>query len=500
MDDHELLERWVREGDSGAFGEVVGRYVNMVYAAALRQTGNRTLAEDVAQGVFALLAERAGSLKRGTVLAGWLYRATRYVSANALKLERRRAHHERRAAAMHQEHDDSGTANWEAVSGELDAAMAELGEGDREVLLLRYFQGQSLADVGRALRISEDAAKKRASRAMERLRTVLGRRGVAAASAASLAVVIGAHAAEAAPVGLAGTVTAAATAGTLTGGGAALVKGVVTAMAWTKTKAVVAGCVVLAVLLGGGVVAVRALGDRKDAAGPAVQRPVQEVQTMNAAQVIEANSPLGVLETLQDAFERGDEAAIKAACTPPPEADAARMQTFLNLDLAFTRMLRLTQARFGPQARNLAANQVTTGEVLDGLLRHATPAHVTIKGDRATFVPPVDADAMPPGWSKPTLYFVREDGQWKVDLQASFVFEVELELADAEANRTVDKEKRMEAILTGMTALFTRIADETEAGRMASLAEAHRTMGTGMQELVWDVRHFSTGMRPRGPQ
>ena len=100
--DGELLERWVRGRDEGAFGELVGRHVDMVYGAARRMLGGPGReAEDVAQAVFLLLSQKAARILArggGGGLVGWLYRATRFCCANVRKEEGRRKNREREAA------------------------------------------------------------------------------------------------------------------------------------------------------------------------------------------------------------------------------------------------------------------------------------------------------------------------------------------------------------------------------------------------------------------
>ena len=74
LDDQQLLDRYTTDRSEAAFGELVERYVSLVYSAALRRTGgNADLSNDVAQQVFTDLARKARSLPRGVVLAGWLH-------------------------------------------------------------------------------------------------------------------------------------------------------------------------------------------------------------------------------------------------------------------------------------------------------------------------------------------------------------------------------------------------------------------------------------------
>lgn len=185
--DHELLRRYADHGAEDAFTELVQRHLNLVWGAARRVSGNAELARDVAQIVFTDLARKAGRLPRGTVLAGWLHQAACHAAANEVR----------------------------------DAALAELSEADRSAVVLRYLSGRSLAEVGLALGIGEDAAQKRVSRAVDRMRDAFRRRGVTVGAGLTTAV-LDLAGAQQAPAGLAGWITAGAlTAGRSAGGTAA---------------------------------------------------------------------------------------------------------------------------------------------------------------------------------------------------------------------------------------------------------------------------------------
>src|SRR5205814_5862468 len=89
-DDIELLEKWVEHGCEDAFRSIVDRHVNLVYSVALRLVRNPHHAEEVTQTVFIILARKARKIRRQTVLAGWLYRTTRYAAAQIIRTENRR--------------------------------------------------------------------------------------------------------------------------------------------------------------------------------------------------------------------------------------------------------------------------------------------------------------------------------------------------------------------------------------------------------------------------
>jgi RNA polymerase sigma factor (sigma-70 family) len=243
--DAELLRLHAETGDETAFGELVARHVDLVYSAALRQVGgDSALAQDVSQSVFILLARQARALSRRASILGWLYTTARYQANHAVRAERRRRNREQEATAMH-EFESTPDINWEELHPVLDAAMHELSESDREVMLLRYFKGLELRAVGAAVGVSEEAARKRVDRALEKLRGVLRQRGVASTSAALVAVMHGAVV-TAAPAGLASTITTAVATGAVAGAG--FTTTLFQFMASTKIKST-AGAVLLAGLL-----------------------------------------------------------------------------------------------------------------------------------------------------------------------------------------------------------------------------------------------------------
>ena len=221
IDDTELLRRYVDESAESAFAELVQRHLNLVYSAALRQVnGDTHLAADATQLVFTDLARKARVLGGHRVLAGWLFTSTRYAAANLVRSERRRQAREQEALQMENlTKDESGPElDWQRVRPVLDDVMNELGRADREVVLLRFFEGRDYAEVGARMNLSPNTARMRVERALEKLRSRLERRGVASTSAA-LAAALAAQAVAAAPAGLASTVTGAALAGASAGMG-----------------------------------------------------------------------------------------------------------------------------------------------------------------------------------------------------------------------------------------------------------------------------------------
>lgn len=209
---NDLLVEYALNGTESAFRELVARYIDLVYSTALRKVGGDShLAQDVAQTVFLHLAKKARRLSRNTRLGGWLHQATCNVAATVTRAERRRLARERQAAQMNIFNNDSPGALVH-IAPILDDAIGQLPEEDRTAVLLRFFEKRDFRAVAEALGSSEDAARMRVNRALEKLGVILKRRGVTL-SATALGVALAAEAVTAAPVGLAATVAGSALAG-----------------------------------------------------------------------------------------------------------------------------------------------------------------------------------------------------------------------------------------------------------------------------------------------
>lgn len=239
----QLLAEYVKSGSETAFRELVDRYVDLVYSAAVRLVnGDTHLAEDVTQTVFADLARLARSLSGEVMLGGWLHRHTCFVAGKTMRGERRRQIRERQAVEMNAIEDHSA-ANLKSVAPILDDAINQLGAEDRKAILLRFFEQRDFRSVGEALASSEDGARKRVNRALEKLHLLLSRRGVAL-SAAALGTALGTQAVSAAPVGLAAGVATSALATAATA--STLTLTLLNIMSMTKVKIAVVSALVVA--------------------------------------------------------------------------------------------------------------------------------------------------------------------------------------------------------------------------------------------------------------
>lgn len=147
-DDATLLQSYASDRSESDFAELVRRHVNLVYSAALRQVnGDVHLAQDVTQLVFTDLARKAGSMANHRLLAGWLFTSTRFAASKLVRGEQRRRLREQEAQSMQEitASDSTVSLEWERVRPVLDDALAELGERDREAILLRYLEGREFA-------------------------------------------------------------------------------------------------------------------------------------------------------------------------------------------------------------------------------------------------------------------------------------------------------------------------------------------------------------------
>lgn len=243
--DRELVISYAREGSEVAFRALVARHVNLVFAAAFRQAGDAGVAEEITQNVFVALARKAPRLAGHETLAGWLHRTAILEAKARIRAELRRQRREEAAvelAALQHE----GCSPAEDLTPLLDEGLLNLRETDRLALVLRFLEERSLREVGSLLGVDEDAARKRVSRALERLAGFFRARGFAVPSTAG--PVLLANAVKAAPAGLAASVSSAG----LAAGGAAsgLPLVLLHLMTLTKTQTAVVCALLAAVPLG----------------------------------------------------------------------------------------------------------------------------------------------------------------------------------------------------------------------------------------------------------
>jgi RNA polymerase sigma factor (sigma-70 family) len=324
LTDHELLTRFARNGDEAAFATLVTRHVNLVWSAARRFTGDDTLASEVTQAVFIILAQKAGRLSAQTVLTGWLYQTARLTAANALKENRRRQQREHQAYMESTLTPNETNEAWQQLAPVLDEAMHALRTADRDAVLLRFFENKTLADVGAALGVTEDAARVRVNRALDKLRALLAKQGIKF-GATAIAGAVAANAVSAAPATLAASITTAVLTGT------SLTLATI-AMTTLQKIAVTAA---LTVTIGSGLFAAKQAHDAQNAVRTlqAQQAPLAEqIQQLQAERDKAMNRLAGMADELAQAKNnelellklRGELTVLKTAASDSVETGAKK--------------------------------------------------------------------------------------------------------------------------------------------------------------------------------
>lgn len=224
-DDLTLLQSYATDGSNEAFAELVARHIDFVYATALRYAGSAYRAEEVTQSVFTDLARKARSLLGRRELVGWLYISTHYAAVAVVRSEVRRKTREQEAHMLQVLSSDSNAViDWAKLYPLLDSALRDLNDTDRSAILLRYFKRHTFAEVGKALSMTEDAARKRVDRALDKLHPLLAKRGITS-SAAALSAVLTQQPIVAAPLVWASGVSSVALVGAAAGGVGAITLG-----------------------------------------------------------------------------------------------------------------------------------------------------------------------------------------------------------------------------------------------------------------------------------
>ena len=389
MTDSELLREYVQKRCDKAFAELVRRHIDWLSSAALRQTRNRQLADDVTQAACIALALKARSLCSDKPLEPWLFQVIRHAAANTMRSETRRKRHEQRAAAMTPESSPIMTeTQWGQLAPVLDELVDKLTNQDRLAILLRFYQGKSFEDMGKAMGVSEEAARKRADRAVDKLRGMFAKRGFTA-GAATLATALATNITRPAEAALATTTITTAMAATqatvVAGHALAIAKGALQTMAWAKAKLMIATGVALLFLGTGTTVMTRHL---------MAQRPVQPA----ASQPLAQGGPAALAEEIVDNPEYQSWSKCKAGTTVTLSIETTTRGTTTKEEITRT-LVELTAEK----------------AVVEGTLKHIEPSSQNIVKAKDAFpakvkkADVVGPDVMPPSMKGQTMVLGDED-------------------------------------------------------------------------------------------
>jgi hypothetical protein len=266
-------------------------------------------------------------------LLGWLHTTTHFAAVNVIRTEQRRRRREEDAHAMHEFPFPSATADWRRLGPLLDAAMHDLSERDRQIVLLRYFDQQPFASIAVTLGITTNAAQKSAERALDRLHAALSRRGITS-TAAALSIALGTEIALAAPAGLAANIAAGALASVTS----TAATGILSFMTASKVS-----------LAAAGVVAVAAIGfvlherDATEAARSAAESIIKQ-QAATRAELARTRAELAATADRAKAAEEDSGKLLQAVTATRPIVTPTQSPPRVKKDTAYFRTLPRDQA------------------------------------------------------------------------------------------------------------------------------------------------------------
>ena len=339
-----LVREYAQSNSEQAFATLVSQHINLVYSVALRQVHDPHLAEEITQAVFIVLARKAKSLSPKTILSGWLCRTARNVSANTLKIQRRRQLREQESH-MQSILNESDSDAWSQIAPLLDEALNCLGTKEHDAVVLRFLDGKELKHVGAAMGTTEDGARMRVNRGLDKLREYFTKKGVTL-SATAIAGAVAANSVQAAPAGLAASITGAALSGTTITTAAVIAATKTIAMTTLQKIAVTA---VLAATIGGGIYAAKQASDARE-----------EVRELQAQQ----DRILGLWSAPLDAsvqFMRGGVFTYHASSVEVVRNPAAPHSITGSYKIVDVSHIQLTMPGFGP----LVATYSLAGDTLN---------------------------------------------------------------------------------------------------------------------------------------
>ncbi len=317
MNDTQLIRQYAEDGDQAAFEELVKRYVDVAYSAAMIRLGHDDLARDACQTTFLALAKKAPKLSPDINIGGWIYSTARNTARKIQRTEIRRIRREQNYVnqmIIQPINDD----DWSRLAADIHDALDTLKAWERDAIILRFFQKKSLSETGRMLGITSDAARMRINRVLERLNAQLTRKGITSTTAA-LGAALPAHAAIAAPAGLAASIssTVPVVAGTV------ITSTTLTGAAATAMKAKILIITAAAVVGGGVYIATRSSEDNIPSR-PATES--SDSQPNPAAQPIKTSSAGQEMGTSDGPMPAGNEMPVQTDMDRPTDINPEQLK------------------------------------------------------------------------------------------------------------------------------------------------------------------------------
>ena len=487
MDDSQLIQEYARSHSEDAFKGLVDQYVGLVYSACLRQLKDRHLAEDATQAVFILLSQKAGALRQ-TYLTGWLLTTARYACANIRRSEHRRMRRER-VAAMNKGNETQ--TRGDDIGGLLDEGLCHLKPADREAVAQHYLNEKPVDEVARKLGVSTEAARKRITRGLEKLRRYFSRKGIDINSAALGPMLIEQARTISLPAGtrealMRGVLTVCEAGPKGVSAGAAIAKGTQMMMLMARLKIGVAAVMILTALGASGWMISRTLAENSS---PAVQSP-DLAEALAAAPTtlpaIDLSTPEKAYGAVVAALKAGDRTALYRCLAVDPNRQPLPIDAALEWNLAENRMMAAARQAYGTQVSQV--NQLLTIDGVMDMMTATGPAKKNVTADTAEFsteVPPAILAMLPAvarhvasEWSGAAIRFVKQEKDWKFDIDHSM--RVEVSSSDA---APADPTSRNVRLLEQMGQNLDGVAKRIGEGGLTTPAGANRAMNQGQRQL-----------------
>jgi RNA polymerase sigma factor (sigma-70 family) len=486
MDDSQLIHEYTTSRSDEAFKGLVDQYVGLVYSACLRQLKDRHLAEDATQAVFILLSQKAGALRQ-TYLTGWLLTTSRYACANIRRTEQRRQRREQ-VAAMNKGNETQ--TRGDEIGALLDEGLCHLKAADREAVAQHYLGEKPVNEVARKMGVSTEAARKRISRGLEKLRRYFSRKGIDINSAALGPMLIEQARRISLPAGtrealMRGVLTVCEAGPKGVSAGAAIAKGTQMMMLMARLKIGATMVMILTALGASGWMISRTLAENPS---PAVQSGnVAEAPPAAAAlPAIDLSTPEKAYAAVVAALKAGDRAALYRCLAVDANRQTLPIDRALDWNLAENRLMAAARHAYGTQVSQI--NQKLTIDAVMDMMAATGPAKKNVTANTAEFsaeVPPAILAMLPEMarhvasvWSGAAIRFVKQGEDWKFDIDHSM--RVKVSSSDPVQ---ADPTSRNVRLLEQMGQSLDNVANRIGEGRLKTPADANRAMNQGQRQL-----------------